>query len=155
MSSFKKSILCIAVLYGAAAIPALAGSSTSSAASEGGSASVGSLSTSIQKSSNSSSKGTDVAAGEYKVIEIAAATDRPGTLRITLQSVADASADGELALYLPQAAADRGQLAAGQIVTASQRPYGLEFANGEPRQAFFLVLADDWYRELQTRVVTL
>ncbi len=155
MSSFKNFLACTVLLYGVATVPALAGSSASSASSEGGSASVGSLSTSIQKSSNSSSKGTDVAAGEYTVIEVAAAPDRPGTVRVTLQAVADSSADGEFFLYLPQAAADQGQLAAGQIVTASPRPYGLEFAKGEPRLAFFLVLGDDWYRELQTRVVTL
>ena len=48
-----------------------------------------------------------------------------------------------------------GRLAPGDIVTARQRPYGVEFASGATQQAFFLVLNDDWYRELQTNAVVL
>ncbi|HEY1392530.1 MAG TPA: hypothetical protein VFV25_04110, partial [Methylibium sp.] len=61
----------------------------------------------------------------------------------------------EFYLYLPQAAYEQAKLAPGRTVTARQRPYGVEFAGGEPRQAFFLALDDDWYRELQAKAVTL
>jgi hypothetical protein len=40
-------------------------------------------------------------------------------------------------------------------VNARERPYGLEFAHGEPLQAFFLVVHDEGARELRTRPVTL
>jgi hypothetical protein len=96
-----------------------------------------------------------VAAGDYRIIDVAAVPERPGMTRVTLQARADASADGEFVLLLPQAALDQGRLAQGEIVTARARPYGLEFANGATQQAFFLVLDDDWYRELQTRPVVL
>jgi len=41
------------------------------------------------------------------------------------------------------------------VVHARARDYGFEFAQGTPRQAFFLVLRDEWLRELQTRPVSL
>jgi hypothetical protein len=76
-------------------------------------------------------------------------------VRISLQALADPSTDGEYFLYLPQAAFEQSRLAPGHTVSALARPYGLEFANRETRQAFFLVLTDDWYRELQTKPVVL
>jgi hypothetical protein len=76
-------------------------------------------------------------------------------VRVRLQAVADASAEGEFFLYLPQQTAEQAQLAAGQLITARLRAYGLEFARTETKQAFFLALNDDWYRELQTNVVRL
>ena len=139
-----------ALLLAAAALPAGAASSTSSAASEGVSASVGSLSTSIEHSSNSSSKDDKVADGDYTVIEVAAAPARPGQLRLTLQRPGQA-----FFLYVPQEAVRRGGVAAGQVVAARQRSFGVEFAAGEPRRAFFLALHDGWLPELQTRAITL
>ncbi len=136
-----------------AALPALAASSTSSAVSDSVSVSVGSVSTSFEKSSNSSSRGRAVAEGEYRVIELAAAEQRPGLLRLKLQALDRAGAEGELLLYLPPPAAERGALATGQRVMARTRPYGVEFASEQG--PFFLVLEDAWHRELQTRPVTL
>jgi hypothetical protein len=117
---------------------------------------VGSLSDSIRNSSNSSSGDEKkVAEGEYRVVELAQASEQPGQLRVRLQALDAHAADGEFVLVLPQAAAEQAGLAQGQVVAARQRPYGVEFSKGEPRQAFFLVLEDAWYRELQTRVVQL
>jgi hypothetical protein len=93
--------------------------------------------------------------GDYKVIEVAAVADRPGTVRMKLQAVADPSADGEFFLYLPQQIFDKSPLGAGQIVAARQRPYGVEFARGDTRQAFFLVLDDAAYRDLKSNAVVL
>jgi hypothetical protein len=133
----------------------LADSSTSSTASSATSASVGSLSTSVEGSSKASSGGNKVAEGPYKVIEVADATDRSGTVRVTLQALADSGDTGILHLYLPRQTAQNQQLAAGSLVHARARNYGFEFAQGEPRQAFFLAVRDEWLRDLQTRPVSL
>jgi len=158
MPLFKTSLAAAALLLWAATSPALAASSAASSASDSSAASVGSISGSIEKSSNSSSKGTDVSEGDYKVIDVAAVAERPGTVRVKLQPVA-AEADGEFALYLPYDVAERSKLAPGGTVHARQRPYGLEFAQATAAsatpQAFFLVMKDDWYRELQSKAVVL
>jgi hypothetical protein len=143
----------LALMLAALSLPALAGSSASSTSSDSASTSLGSLSTSFEKSSNSSSSGDKVAEGEYRIIEVAAAEQRPGTARLKLQAVAQDGAEGELYLYLPQQTAQAGALAAGQVVRATARPYGIEFAKAEV--PFFLVLRDDWYRELNTKVVAI
>ncbi len=155
MTAIKPCLASITLLLGAVALQAQAASSTASAASESVTTLVGSLSGSIQNSSNSSSKDTKVAEGDYRIIEVAAVAERPGTARLTLHAVADGGADSDFFLFLPQRAVEQGRLVQGGTVTARQRPYGVEFAQGEPRQAFFLVLRDDWYRELNTTAVAL
>jgi hypothetical protein len=156
MTRCPSSLVTLAAVLCMAALPAWAESSASSAVSDSGSASVGSLSDSIRNSSNSSSGDEKkVAEGEYRVVELAQASEQPGQLRVRLQALDAHAADGEFVLVLPQAAAEQAGLAQGQVVAARQRPYGVEFSKGEPRQAFFLVLEDAWYRELQTRVVQL
>ena len=130
-----------------------ASAGTSSVVSTG-SESIGSSSTSIEKSSNSISGGKQVAQGDYAVIEVAALENRPGMLRVHLQAV-----DGtdDFYLLLPRLAAERGALAPGRIVAAQQRPYGIAFtaaSTGAPTPTpFFLVLDDAWYRELDSRPV--
>ncbi|HSI56191.1 MAG TPA: hypothetical protein VLA16_01460 [Ideonella sp.] len=159
MTSFKRSLVTSALLLWAATLPALAASSAASSASDSSATSVGSLSGSIEKSSNSSSKGTDVSEGDYKIIDVAAVAERPGTVRVQLQPVAaTAGEDGGFALYLPYDVAERSRLAQGGTVTAQQRAYGLQFSQATldaGRQAFFLVLNDDWYQELQSKPVVL
>ena len=167
MATFIKLPVLFSIAFGAAlsvaALQATAASSAASTISESVGASVGSLSGSIQGSSDSSSRTTRLAAGEYRIVDIAQAADKPGTARLTLQAVKQpvaspqdgAEGDAELYLYLPQAAVESHRLAVANIVTASQRPYGFEFAAGPAREAFFLVLTDDWYRELKTQRVTL
>jgi hypothetical protein len=154
----NRSFLCAAALIAlASAGPALADSLASSASSAA-SQSVGSVSTSFGKSSDSSSKTTTAAAGDYRIVALAAVPDRPGMLRARLQALAADNAEPEFYLYLPQTVAELAGLAEGGIVSARQRPYGTEFTHvsgGAERQAFFLVLADDWYRELQSKVVEL
>jgi hypothetical protein len=112
---------------------------------------VGSSSTSIQKSSNSSSNDRRVAQGDYRVVELALAADRPGLLRVKLRGVDQEQ--GEFMLILPQPTVAQAGLESGQVVSVRERPYGLEFALAGA--AFFLVLDDAWHRELQTRVVQL
>ncbi len=157
MSHPKLSLAALALALAAASGPVLAASSTSSASSDSASTSVGSISDSFGKSSDSSSGGKEKTAGDYRVIEVADAPARPGIVRLKLQALAGGGegAAGEFFLYLPQQAAAEGRVAAGEVVSARDRPYGLEFARADTQKAFFLVLADDWMRELQTKVVAL
>ena len=146
----------LALLLGAAALPALAASSASSASSDSASTSVGSVSTSIQKSSdNSSGKDDKVAAGDYTIVEVADAPARAGTVRLKLQPVGAGAKEGEFFLYMPGEAFEQSRLAQGAVITAKPRAYGTEFAGGVARKPFFLVLADEWFRELKTKVVQL
>ncbi len=152
-------VTAIALCLGAA--PALADSTSS--ASSASSTSLGSSSASIGKSSDSSNSSSrdKVAQGQYTVTEIAELADQPGMLRVRLQpQIADEA--GALAsafdLVLPRQAADQVQLAVGLTVAAEHRPYGLAFAavaEAGKTSPFFLVLDDDWYRELQSRPVVI
>lgn len=139
----------------AMSLPSRAEASVSSTASAASSASVGSLSASVEGSSKASSGGNKVAEGPYRVTEVADMPARPATVRVTLQALADGGEAGTLHLYLPQQTAQNQPLAAGSLVHARARDYGFEFAQGEPRQAFFLAVRDEWLRELQTRPVSL
>ncbi len=135
-----------------AAAPAMAASSAASAASDSIGTLSGSVSGSLQRSSDSSTK-KNVAQGEYRVVEVAAVEQQPGMLRLTLQALASDSAEEALWLTLPAKAFERSGLGLGQLVAATTRPYGLEFARADTREAFFLLLADDWAQELATRPV--
>lgn len=134
----------------ALAQPAFAESSTSSAVSDSASSATSSASDSIGNSSKSSSGDKKVAAGEYRVVQLAAAADRPGMLRAQLRNEA-----GEFTLTLPVAAAERGELAEGSAVNVMARPYGYAFAKAGTEEAFFLALDDDWHRELRSHPVML
>ncbi len=149
------------LLWGAVSLPAAADTFISFAASDSVAMSLGTSSASFGHSSDASShrrhrdRDRRHAQGDYKLIEMAAAEDRPGMARLTLQATTDRGEDTELLLYLPQPVVDRHRLAAGQLVHAQQRPYGVAFAQGEPRQAFFLVIDDALQPDLQTQAVTL
>lgn len=126
---------------------AWAASSAVASASDSVSTSVDSLSRSIRKSSDSSSR-TVVGQGDYEVIRVA---DVEGDRRdVTLQALPGRGAHGVLTLRLPLEAAARGDLVPGRVVTAHERPYGVEFARADTRTAFFLLLDDEWSRELQS-----
>jgi hypothetical protein len=150
MSVLKRQILS-AALSATMLVPALAASSLASTSSEGSSASVGSLSDSIQGSSNSSA-GTRVAEGPYRVTDVALGPDAAGRLQVRLTAV---QGEQSFVLLLPQATAAQAQLAAGDIVQVRERGYGLQFARADAREPFFLVLDDARWRELQSRPVTL
>lgn len=156
MTTLRPLIAAAAALLVAAA-PAWSASSASSAVSDSISTSVGSISNSIQKSSDSSSSKDDkVAEGDYKIIEVAAAPARPGTVRLKLQPVGEKAAKaGEFFLFMPAEAYEQSHLAPGHVVTAKPRAYGLQFTYADSQKAFFLVLDDEQHRELQTKVVSL
>jgi hypothetical protein len=148
--SIKQTLAAGLLLSASLSLPVFAASSTASSASEGASSAASSGSKSLEQSSGSSSKGDKVAAGDYKIIDVAAAADRPGMVRVHLQAAAD-----DFYLVLPEQAFEKSQLAAGQMVTAREHAYGLEFASHKTQQAFFLVLSDEWYRELDSHAVVL
>ena len=158
MNLVKSHLLStLALLAGALALPAGAGSLVTSSAAGGSSASsaASSASESSKDSSTSSSNNNRVAEGPYKIVDIVAVADRPGTVRLRLQALADAGPAGEWLLDLPEQTAGQSRLATGQTVTARQRPYGTEFAHADTDKAFFLVLNDDWSRELASNPVLL
>lgn len=132
---------------------ATSASSAGISASSAGSASLRGSSESIQGSSDSSRGDDKVAEGEYRVAAVATIDGKPDLLRLTLEPISDGNGAAGFRLDLPARALGERRLAPGDIVNARHRPYGLEFARGDSRDAFFLVLADDWHRDLQTRVL--
>jgi hypothetical protein len=152
---FAKLALSVLVLaIGVAALPAMATSSAASSAAEGVNSSVGSLSNSVSGSSKSS-QNTPVAAGDYQLIQVAAAPGRPGFAQLTLRAARAQDAANDVVLSLPQKAFDHSGLAKGDTVAAREHAYGLEFANAQTRAAFFLVMNDAAYRELASHPVAL
>lgn len=141
-----------AVLFVLVPAAALAESIASSAASTA-SIAASSASESLGASSNSSKSGGNTArAGDYRV-EAVAAAGQPGKVRLVLEPLAPAADGGGFVLTLPQAALDAQRLGRGDTVRVRERAYGFEFARGDTDQAFFLVLADAWHRELDARPV--
>lgn len=142
------SLRLICLLAVLAAPVAVRAASFASSASSAGSASVGSVSDSLQGSSNSSTSDDDVAQGDYRVTEVAQAPQRADFVRVRLHSDPLQQA---FDLDLPQAVWAAQGLKPGDLVHAEPRPYGFEFARGDTREPFYLVLNDDWYGELAAR----
>ena len=154
MRPVRSVLLCAALL---AAGPALADSFTASSAAGGSSASSAASSASESSDTSSDSSKAAVAAldGPYRVVELAPVPQRPGTVRVTLAPIAAGTAGEPVRLLLPARALERGGVGAGDTVTASRRPYGVELARADSKQAFFLVLDDGWQRELRSNPVSL
>lgn len=155
MKTTVASLLSLTLLALNAA-PASAESSAASSVSNSASSTASSASNSIEGSSKSSSGKDQVAAGDYKVIEMAALPTQENVMRVRLQAVAEGSKTAEVVLLLPRAAAAKGEVAEGQVLRVAHKDYGLAIANAtkqQQQQPFFLVLDDAWFRELQSRPV--
>jgi len=148
-------LACCALLAMNLLMPTLASTSSTSSTSSATSASLGSSSTSIEKSSDSSTSDKKVSAGDYSVKEVIADAKRPGTLRLVLVAADAKATSAPFHLLLPQTVADEVGIAPGTVIAARDRPYGLAFSMAGQSQAFFLVLHDDWYRDLHNNLVTL
>jgi hypothetical protein len=148
--SISRALAAAAVALAAAPTFAegVASSASSTASSAGSSAS-----NSLEASSGSSSKGNTAAAGDYQVEAVTVAADRPGMVRVALAPAAEDRTRNAFVLVLPQATAQQQGLARGDTVSVRERAYGFEFARADTRQAFYLVLADAWQRELDARPV--
>lgn len=120
---------------------------------------MGSLSDSLTGSSNSSSADRKVAEGQYRIEQVAEVADKPGHVRLHLQATATPGAAGAVLLDLPRQAVQGQGLQARALIELRQRPYGMEVAHQKtaaaPPAAFFLLLADGWRNDLDTRAVTL
>ncbi|OON59918.1 hypothetical protein B0920_21830 [Massilia sp. KIM] len=151
-TSFSRALLLAA--FSAACVAPVHAESFASSASSAGSASSASISDSISGSSDSSGGDNKVAAGDYRVIDIAQAPARPDALRLTLRAVAGGPQQ-QFFLDLPaRALAERG-VNKGELVRVKERVYGYEFAYADNQRPFFLALQDDWQRELGSRKVTI
>jgi len=149
--------MIVAMIAAAAAAPVHADSIASSASSAG-SASSGSISDSIGGSSNSSTRERKVAAGDYRVIDVAQAPGKANTTRLTLRAAAPGAGQQsapEFTLDVPDRALAARRVGAGEMVQVRERVYGYEFACVDNKQPFFLALQDDWYRDLGSRQVTI
>jgi hypothetical protein len=147
--------LFIAALLAAGLSAQARADSFASSASSAGSASSGSISTSLNGSSNSSSNNDKIANGAYRidrVEQLAQAPGKPGMVRLSMQA---RQVDQQLTLDLPVSVFAQQNLGRGDLVDVQRRDYGFQFARNDNRQAFFLVLADDWHDELAARPVTL
>jgi hypothetical protein len=155
MNLASKRLIASLTLLSIAAVPALAGSIATSTAVGGSSASSASSATSdsVGASSDSSRKAVANAEGPYRIVDATPVPDRPDTVRMTLRPLA--RADEPLELLVPRPVFERSGLAAGGTVNAHPRPYGVEFAHGETGRAFFLVVNDDWHREMRSTPVSL
>lgn len=151
ITSLSRAAL-LAVFAAACALPVQAASTAASSASSAGSASSGSVSDSIGSSSNSGGDDRRVAAGEYRVIDVAAAPGKPDTTRMTLHA---ASGEREFTLDVPNRALAQRSVDKGALVQVNTREYGYEFAHADSKQAFFLALEDNWYRELGSQKVAI
>lgn len=154
MTLILKRAALVAALLAAGTTAAVAGSIATSMAVGGSSASLASSAgaETVESSTNSSKKAVAQANGAYRVAAVAPAADRPGMVRMTLQPLAQGET---VTLFVPQQIVDREGVAAGKVVNASQRAYGVEFARAETGKAFFLVVADETHRELSSKPVTL
>ncbi len=155
MRTTRHRLLLVAALAAAFTAHPARADSLASSASSAGSASVGSVSDSFRASSNSSSNDNKKsAAGDYRVDAIVAVAGRPDRVRLELAPL-DRPAEAAFALELPARALEQARLVTGSVVNARPRPYGVEFALAPAGEPFYLVLDDDWYRELAAHRVTL
>ena len=149
--SLTKAVWLILVL---GATTARADSSSALSAS---SASIGSVSTSLERSSQSSSGRDRVAQGRYTVVHVAHSQERPDQAQLQLLAEHGPSAN-ETVLWLPRETVERERLATGISIVVSHRPYGLALVRenlGGTAAPFFLILDDAWYREVPSRPVML
>ncbi len=138
-----------------AASTAGASSNAASSAAEGASSAASSGSKSSQQSSASSGTEKTASAGDYRIIDVAAVPNQAGMVRLQLQPTGTDSSAELAYLVLPQKTLEKAGLSSGQMITAREHAYGLEFADAKTQQAFFLVLNDEWYQELNTQRLVL
>jgi len=144
--------LAAAALLGAASLSAMAAGLSASSAAGGSSASSASMN-SVETSSNSSTRVVANINGPYRIVDVTPTPQRQGMVRMTLAAV-DKAGDA-VVIDLPQQTFERSGLAAGGTINASQRPYGVEFADAGTAKTFFLLLNDDWHQDLRSTPVSL
>lgn len=148
---FALSALCVAAAALAAPL-CQAESYTASTALSLASRSVGSLSDSLETSSQSSSDNKKMAEGRYRITDVAQVD---GKLRLALQPE-QAEAQGPTAwVTLPQPIVTQQGLVRGDTLHVAQRPYGLALQATEQAEPFFLLVTQAWLDERASRPVQL
>lgn len=109
------------------------------------------ISDSISNSSKSSSNAVKTAEGNYKITDVADAAGKPDQKRMTLQSLNPAAPP--LYLYIAKNEFTRANLAAGQVITAHARPYGVAFTALDAANTFAVVLDDASIKDLNPNPV--
>jgi hypothetical protein len=158
MASVKSSCaLAAALLCLGSPVMAESLGSAASSASSAGSASVGSLSDSVQGSSNSSAGDPKTAQGTYRVTEVAKADDGSARVVLRLEPLREgATAADALTVKVPAQALAQQPIVAGDAVQVNARAYGLAFArttSDGAAQPFFLALTQTWQREMGSRAL--
>lgn len=156
MTAGARRALLGAALVLAMAGPAGAASSASWVSLEGASASVGSLSASVQTSSESSVRPLRTAQGPHRVTRLEPAPAPAGAVLMHLQPVEGSGGPAQadtagLLVRLPERTLRAARLAVGDQVDVREQAHGLEFAHGEPARVFFLALRDTGLGELRSR----
>ncbi len=92
-----------------------------------------------------------MAAGTYRVTEVAAAPGKPGKLQLQMAPVSEGGQ--AFTLTLDAQLAQQQGVGVGSLLDAQPRAYGVAFALTAAPQPFLLALADDWLRDLDARVL--
>jgi len=133
---------------------AQASSTTSSAVSDSATSSASSASDSVTGSSTSSKK-VVTAQGDYTVVELAAAPNKPGMVQVALQAADSPDQQSDFTLLLPRKTIDDNGLAVGQTISAKPQNFGLELSGGMHARVFYLILHDALRNELRSVPVSL
>ncbi len=155
--NFIAASVCLVSLgvCGGASAGELFGSASSAgmSAASAGSASLRGSSTAISGSSGSASDTDNVAAGRYRLTDIALAPGQGDKLALSLEPLT-VNQTGVFQLTLPKTAIGNRRFARGDTIHVHRQAYGLAFTHQESDEPFFLVVKDAWELDLQTRVVT-
>ena len=150
---FSLRLTLLAAMSAAFVLPAHALSLGSYSLIEGSRTSIGGLSNSITASSNGSSTAVGLAQGDYTLVEVAAVNDQPDMVRMALQAVDRDKAENDVYVLLPAKTYLDAGLQAGQVISAKQRPYGVELAKANDSKPFFLLVQDSLLEELKSKPV--
>lgn len=153
-AAFAFTVIAAGSAAYAGATAAAGGSSVGISASSAGSASSRGSSNSIEGSSDSSSgkdKTAMVQDGTYRVATVTPDT-QGGTVRLGLEPQGMAADAQAFVLNVPMQALGDHVPATGDLLQAQRRDYGVQFARAD--QPFYLVLADAWNAELDSRPLT-
>ena len=146
---------CLALAPAMATGLASSGSSASSAGSASLKGSSGSIDSLSDSSSDDKDKAKDKTAmvqdGAYRVAGVQPAADAHA-LRLQLEPQVEGAQP--FALTVPTEAFGGQTPVAGDLVHATRRDYGVQFPRAQSQDPFFLVVADAWMAELDSRPIT-
>lgn len=117
-------------------------------------ASVEGISNSVSTVSKSASKATNLAEGDYRVVEVAEMHDEAMRVRLALRPVEEGAGEG-VYLYMRSEEFARSNVREGQLVSAKLRPYGVAIFGKGGAEPFALVLNEQMSPQIRPVPVTL